>query len=672
MRLEYVFGFIALFVIVFTTILYLYLNRKGKTEEETDLRNISSKTSFPIRVYDTLDDLAYTRRYLRRISGGYETIYPENKKIIAIKTIKTMFTIAIISLIAIILLIFIKPGLFMTASSLLVIYVVNTEVSINFYKNTKKKMLTQFEKLITETRHNYYAKRNITEALWLSMDNMQDEIKSHAKKIYDVLNADDIKDEVIKYNETVNNRHLKIFLAQCVAVSEKGDTYENDSSVFINKLIKLKENINAELNHMKKTTYLFSGISLACVVPVFTLPMIKSWALSNIPELASFYNGKLGIITSVIAFLISILFYNATNALKEMGEITPKKYRLLTALSNKPLISKYVDIYLDKDGVRTDNQELFLKKMGESMTPRVLFVKRVLYCITSGLICLITILTIHGVSKKNLLYDTTNAEAIAVTATIEQVQLIKENILFYMAEFKEGKELTSDFIKEDLLSKTAFRNNIIVDATATEVMLRIENYKNEYMKWYEFLIALLVACIGYWYPYLALLMKKGIIQDRMQEEVMQFQDIIYMNMNLPGINTISLLEECEVYSNVFKKSIQECIVEMSEDEEKALKNLRKKEPYIPFQHLVDCFGMIDSNGVITAFDEISTDIKSFSELRKLESNIALDRRVRTASFLSFVPAVFILTFYLILPFLIYSLLMLNQYSSSVNQSYYQK
>lgn len=177
--------------------------------------------------------------------------------------------------------------------------------------------------------------------------------------------------------------------------------------------------------------------------------------------------------------------------------------------------------------------------------------------------------------------------------------------------------------------------------------------------------AFLMPAAGYWYPIVRLKITGLILSDRMQEEILNFQFLIRMEMRLPGMTTLELLEELEENAVIFKDSLRACIRDYGKDEQEAFLTLWQKENYPPFRRLVDMFLMVDESGMEEAFSEIKDDMEEFQENRKLEVEILQQRRAEAAMLLACIPGMFILFCYLIIPFMLECFRMLENYNSSL-------
>lgn len=150
-----------------------------------------------------------------------------------------------------------------------------------------------------------------------------------------------------------------------------------------------------------------------------------------------------------------------------------------------------------------------------------------------------------------------------------------------------------------------------------------------------------------------------------EDEVLQFHSIILMLMYLKRMNVETILSWLENFSQKFKSSIEECVDSFSYDNEAALLRLKEKEPFLPFVRLVEDLEACDKVGPLKAFDEIAGQREYFLEKRKQDNEIAISEKGAVARVVAYVPLVLTLLLYLIVPFVLESMVQLGGYMSQV-------
>ena len=87
---------------------------------------------------------------------------------------------------------------------------------------------------------------------------------------------------------------------------------------------------------------------------------------------------------------------------------------------------------------------------------------------------------------------------------------------------------------------------------ATRVYEKLKIYANEYFKWIEIVLALLIAYAMYYMPVIILMFQRKMRALEMEDEVMQFQTIILMLMYIERISVEFIIEWLARYANIFK------------------------------------------------------------------------------------------------------------------------
>lgn len=184
--------------------------------------------------------------------------------------------------------------------------------------------------------------------------------------------------------------------------------------------------------------------------------------------------------------------------------------------------------------------------------------------------------------------------------------------------------------------------------------------------WQELLIAIAAGIIAYHFPYWMALSRKKIAQMNMEDEIIQYQSIIIMLMNMKRISVYTILEFMESFAILYKDSIQECINNYNAGDIQALEVLREREPFEPFQRVVDSLIICDKIGTELAFDEVNSDRSYYQEKRRQENDMNLGVKAALGKLIAFVPIVLTIGLYLIVPFVIESMNQLMEYSNEWN------
>ena len=187
-----------------------------------------------------------------------------------------------------------------------------------------------------------------------------------------------------------------------------------------------------------------------------------------------------------------------------------------------------------------------------------------------------------------------------------------------------------------------------------------------YPVWRAMILLLLLALVvGYFYPRWILQYRKKLAKDYMEDEVYQFQAILMMVMTMERISTYELLEMMEEFGIIFKKPLKQCLLDYDVGQKEALNQLKENTYCEGFHKLIDNLMMCDEIGVTKALDEVALEIQFYSERRQQFMNYQLEQKGVLCRFLSFLPLVVTIAFYLILPFVTVSLSKLMEISDAI-------
>jgi len=235
----------------------------------------------------------------------------------------------------------------------------------------------------------------VEEAIADAMENCGYEMRIHATKLYDILTGDDPEEEMSKYNDTVANKFLRLFLALSITVIDYGDQEVEGQSLFLSNIKTLKNDIHIELLKLSDTKFRFSGLILIAVVPVFFLHTIEVWSVSNLPELQSYYSGPKGIFLAILIYVITIISYTMLNQLKEVQSIIPKDHYILERLIHNTWINRILENYMEKHYGRILYVKELLKKAGDNISAKQFLLKRILYGALSFASCILVFIYLH-------------------------------------------------------------------------------------------------------------------------------------------------------------------------------------------------------------------------------------------------------------------------------------
>lgn len=98
-------------------------------------------------------------------------------------------------------------------------------------------------------------------------------------------------------------------------------------------------------------------------------------------------------------------------------------------------------------------------------------------------------------------------------------------------------------------------------ATAAERVLgKLRQVNSEYLSWFEIVLAMVFAIIGYNLPVWLLFFQKKMRKMEMENEVMQFQTIILMLMRIERVNVEMILEGLKDIQTYLESQLQSVLI----------------------------------------------------------------------------------------------------------------
>ena len=130
-----------------------------------------------------------------------------------------------------------------------------------------------------------------------------------------------------------------------------------------------------------------------------------------------------------------------------------------------------------------------------------------------------------------------------------------------------------------------------------------------------------------------------------------------------------ILNWIELGGEIFVPTIQVCMDEFSYDNEEALEHGKRLEPFVPFVKLLDSFMVSEVIGLEQALEPIMLELDSHIEKRKQDNEISTANKGVLGRFIAFIPMVCVIGLYLIVPFVLESLVQLQGYVKQIQAGF---
>ncbi|MBP5331380.1 MAG: hypothetical protein J6Y89_05970 [Lachnospiraceae bacterium] len=440
------------------------------------------------------------------------------------------------------------------------------------------------------------------------------------------------------YRNSGNDRYLRLLMSLFMLVEENGDGTAQEGSVFMNAVMQLRMEARDERRFAVSRRHKFMGLTLTAALPVATAMFIAAWGVNTNPSLLEFYYGRAGTVFRIAILMLSLFCYRIVADLRDPEGFSGTRFR-----ESLPDFGIHV----------TDRLRKPLKKA-------------VIFSV-SGMIMMASLMMSHNRMKELLKNDVSNINMICDVADGRQIAAMEYFIPVYTQMYAEGSVPlpSKDELTEMLLGENGIRSAEVAWITAEEILRRIGVIQAETADALDMIIAIVAGIVGVFYPKFEETVGKLMLESRIKDEIMQFQTIIGMQKDVPGISPLIIMESLENFSSYFSEPLKKCLNEYGINEQEALTELKLSSNDPDFERIADCFIMADELGVKDAFDEITSEIRAFREDRRTEKVIRMDNDVLLGSLTAVLPGGLILFGYLLIPFMISALNMFNSYQNSL-------
>ena len=667
-------------------IVYLRLRKKMQSSQYKQLQQLKSgtqNTAFSAdilfqRLYLQYRKIPLVKRYLLKLRRRLEILNIDDEYLTRKQAsqILTKGLIIVIPLTIVIIWLTYSNVLLLGILLIFEIFIMDSMID-GMVDKIDNNLLKQQIDFFGEIRHAYHEFNMVEEAIYQTAQDNELEISRQAEKIYEILISDDPEMELEKYYDIAPNSYLKEFAGISYLTKEYGDRKKDGASLYLKNLNNITQEMQLEILKRDKLDYVFQSLSVISIVPMLFLEMIKNWSVSQFAFTKSFYMGKQGMIVQILVIVITFICYTLTRKLKDNGSVNTKTQNTENPwqekLYRKPPIKKFVDMFIPKEGTRDyRKQTQLLKDAASPLKLSWLYINRICLFIVVFIASIIIMIALHNL-QVNYIYTepTTDYDLMSeMNETDEQEAMRKTEIdNVFLDMFRGNLKATQDDIL-NAMKRSEYYEGATDDTLATDserIYEKLQTINGEYLQWFEILISLAFALMGYGFPILLLIFQKKMRQMEMENEVMQFQTIILMLMRIERVNVEMILEWLERYANIFKEPISKCVNNYEAGAWEALEQLKEDISYQDMIRIVESLqAAVEKIPIVEAFDELDTE-RDYYQAKRKESN---DRLIASKGLIGkgigFAPMVCMFVGYLIAPLVLIGLTSMSSSFSTMS------
>lgn len=570
-----------------------------------------------------------------------------------------------------------QPGITFILLATLCAIVLNSLVLDMCLSRMEKKLLVQMLDLFADVRHRYHQHGMVEEALYEASEAGTGEAAEQVRLIYEALTSPDPNEALERYYEVAPNRFLKGFAGVSYMVMEFGDKDKEQGSIYLKGIGNLTQEIHLEILRRDRLDYLLQGLNVIALVPVLFTGPIERWARVSFPTMDDFYRSKLGFITKISIYIIIIVAYLLLQRLQQYDETRyrsgKKQSRLDRVLYKHIFLRRLAMLFAAKPGTTPYNQTIRL--MRESSTElkyEWLAIRRLLLFASCLVLTVGLILLLHQVERNHILHDPIRDDRMFGAMSEADLKVAREKTALdgkVMAYVEMKRAATYEDISNALLQLApAQLDHDAQTATIQRIIDKIESYNNQYMRWWEIVLTLLIGIGGYNLPIWLMLFQRKMRRLDMRHEIYQFQTVISILREMDRMSVEEIVEWLNRFAVIFKRPLQKCLLHFEHGPEQALEQLKEEVGLPEFQRLIDKLQLaLGKISIREAFDDLESMMAFYFEQRKQEYSKIIDIKAGWGRTIGFTPMYALIFMYLVIPLVGMSFVQMSMYYEQIQK-----
>lgn len=670
---------------VLIIIAYVILSKKMQKSEYkkiqelqqgTKEKNFSAEILFQ-KLYLTYLKIPFIKRYVLKVRRRLEIVNIDDEYNTRKGTAKILTKALAILLPLLLVTIWLTASNYLLMFILLIFELFMIDVLIDgSVDKIDDKILKEQIDFFSEIRHAYHEYNMVEEAVYQVSQDDERNVSAQGEKIYEILISEAPETELEKYYDIAPNSFLKEFAGVSYLTKEFGDRKVDGASLYLKNVNNITQEMQLEILKRDKLNYVFQSLSVISIAPVLLLEPLKNWAIHNFSFVASWYQGKPGMIVQILILILTFASYILVRKLKDNGStgINTKNTEnpWQAKLYKKKIVKKIVDLFLPKVGSKEYRKvQQYLKDSASSLKMEWLYINRITMAIVTCIVSIFLFAQLHVIAI-NYIYTepTTDYDLIgglsekdekkAMEVTKEDNKILDQFRGKLKAQTKEIERAVRKLkYYEDAEDKE-------IDKAVERIEDKLKIINSEYLQWFEILLAFVFSIIAYMSPIWLLIFQVKMRQLEMEDEVMQFQTIILMLMRIERVNVEIILEWLERYSNIFKAPITRCVNNYEAGAWEALEAMKEEVSYTQFIRIIESMqAAVEKIPIRDAFDELDSERDYYQEKRKESNDRLIKRKGMIGKAIGFAPMVCMFVGYLIVPLVFIGLTSMSSSFSSM-------
>lgn len=608
--------------------------------------------------------------YIRNIRKRLEILHAHDEYTIRRETMRITYLAIGVTAVAVVLLTVLSGTLLSFLWILLGMVVANGILIDTFVNKAEDRLLKQSIIFYEDVRHHYQQTKNVEEAIYEASQTCPHEAGKHAERIYDVLTAENQSEALETYYEIAPNRYYRLFAGISYLISEYGDRYVKNGSMFLNAVARLVQEINYEILRRDKLNYLLKGLAAICIAPVLVLQPLEDWAREYFPIMSDFYTSKFGLIIKVVFFAVVLICYLIIRKMLEHDEARymakSKRLNWEKWLYERKLVRWGINRIKPQPHKRLHFKlTMLLKQANSPLTLEWLYVQRAFISILCFVITLGLCLYMHASAVQNTLYNPMQGMGMFGALSPADTLKAEETTEFDRAlieELQSEQEVTKGTVIQMVSRETNVDgNDSAVIKTAQRILDKYNLVQSEYLKWWELLIGIAISVVAFQSPIWLLQFQKRMRQIEMQNEVDQFHTIISILAEFERMSVETIMEWMERFAIIFQEQIKNGLNNYSGGAIEALETMKQEAPFVSFVRIIEKLQLaVEKIPVKDAFDDLEMAREYYMEKRKEHNSRVIDQKAAYGKVIGFIPFSYIVFLDLVAPMLYLSVAQMGQ------------
>lgn len=235
----------------------------------------------------------------------------------------------------------------------------------------------QFERYLSEVAAAYGKELNIEDALWETEEKYPANKKQRREK---------------RIGKDRSDAYVSMFTAVCEIIKNDGDIKRDGMSVFLKNIQYMKEELRSDLLLYQERYYLFLGLDILTILPIFFLPIVELWAVHTSEQLAVYYEGGYGMLTFALLFGVTAVLYITIGWLFFPQQEVEKQYFIEERLLKQKRLSGAIDWYIRKHYTECLKKNELLKQLQGYGNIRIFLLRKILWGFFGGSMMLVFLL----------------------------------------------------------------------------------------------------------------------------------------------------------------------------------------------------------------------------------------------------------------------------------------